>query len=152
MKEKHKAYMMQAINLAKKAKGKTFPNPLVGAVIVKNGKVIGRGYHKKAGSSHAEISALKKANKAARGASLYVNLEPCAHYGKTPPCVDSIIKNRIKKVYASMRDPNPLVNGRGIEILRRNKVGVKVGICRKEAMLLNSSYINRVKQDVYRDR
>ena len=133
--------MMRAIWLAKKAEGKTCPNPLVGAVIVKNKKIVGEAYHKKAGTPHAEILALKKAGKNARRADLYVNLEPCAHYGKTPPCVDSIIKSSVKKVYIAMKDPNPLVNGKGLRMLKKNGIEIKMGICRKEAKELNRNYI-----------
>ncbi len=145
MKRKHSRYMLKAIELAKKAKGKTYPNPLVGALIVKKGKIISSGYHRKAGAAHAEIVALRKAGKRARGAELYVTLEPCAHYGRTPPCVNSIVKNRIKKVYVAMRDPNPLVNRRGINLLRKNGIDVEVGICRREASKLNRFYIRRIK-------
>ena len=141
---KHKKFMLRAIELAKKAEGKTYPNPLVGAVIVKNGKVISEGHHKKAGTHHAEVIALKKAGKNARNADLYVNLEPCAHYGKTPPCVDNIIKSGIKTVYAAMRDPNPLVSGKGLKLLRRNSVKVKTGLCRREAGDLNRDYLKTV--------
>ena len=143
--------MLGAIGLARKAEGKTFPNPLVGAVVVRRGKIISRGYHKKAGAPHAEIIALRKAEKrikkkGLKESSLYVTLEPCAHYGKTPPCADSIIKSDIKKVYAAMTDPNPLVSGRGIAILRKNGIKVKVGICRREAKELNPSYIKSMKK------
>ncbi len=137
--------MLRAIGLARKAEGHTFPNPLVGALIVKKGKIVGEGYHEKPGSAHAEIIALKKAKKKARSASLYISLEPCAHYGKTPPCVNSIIKSGIKRLYVAMKDPNPLVNGRGLNLLRKNGIKIKTGICRKEAKRLNKVYI-----DVYR--
>jgi len=142
MSKEERKFMMRAIWLAKKAKGKTYPNPLVGAVVVRDGKIIGEGYHKKAGEPHAEIVALKKAGKKARRAVLYVTLEPCAHYGKTPPCVDSIIKGGIKKVYAAMRDPNPLVNGKGLRILKENGVKTATGICRREAKELNKKYLS----------
>ena len=134
---------MRAIKLARKAEGKTFPNPLVGAVIVKNGKIVGEGYHREVGTPHAEIVALRKAGKKARGAELYVNLEPCAHHGKTPPCVDSIAKEGIRKVYAAMKDPNPLVNGKGADLLRKNGIKVKMGVCRPKAEELNKVYIRR---------
>lgn len=145
--------MQRAIELAKKAKGKAFPNPLVGAVVVKNGKIIGEGYHKKVGMPHAEIIALRKAGKKARSAHLYINLEPCAHYGRTPPCVNSIKKGGIKKVYVAMKDPNPLVNGKGMAFLRRNGIDVKSGISRREAKELNQSYLKRIgAKDVYGNR
>ena len=142
---KHKEFMLRAIELAGRAEGKTFPNPLVGALVVKKGKIFGEGYHKKAGSAHAEIIALRKSRKNARGASLYVSLEPCAHHGKTPPCVDSIIKSGVKRVYAAMKDPNPLVNGRGLNLLRKNGIEVKTGICRKKAEKLNKVYIESIR-------
>ena len=138
--------MMRAIRLAEKARGKTFPNPLVGCVLVKNGKVIAEGYHKKAGTPHAEIVALKKAKKNAEGADLYVNLEPCSHYGKTPPCVDSIIKSKIKKVYAAIKDPNPLVSGKGFNALKKEGIEVEWGFCKKEARSLNNEYIKLIKE------
>jgi len=137
--------MLRAIELAKKARGKTYPNPMVGAVIVKNGKIISEGYHKKAGTAHAEVIALKKSGKNAAGADLYVNLEPCSHYGKTPPCVDSIIKKSIKRVYMSMKDPNPLVNGKGVTLLRKKGIKVIMGLCRKEAEELNKRHIQIFK-------
>jgi len=143
--EVHKRFMLRAIELAKKAEGKTFPNPLVGAVIVKNGKVVGEGYHRRAGGPHAEIAALRKAKKSARGALLYVNLEPCAHYGRTAPCVSSLKKNGIRKVYAAMKDPNPIVNGKGLCELKKDGIEIKLGLCFKEARKLNSSYITRIK-------
>ncbi|GAG52199.1 unnamed protein product [marine sediment metagenome] len=145
MVNRHKKFMMRAIELAGKAKGKTFPNPLVGALVVKKGKVISEGYHEKAGSDHAEIIALKKAKKNARDASLYISLEPCAHHGKTPPCVNSIIKSGIKRVYMAMEDPNPLVNGRGLNLLRRKGIEIKVGLCRKKAEKLNKIYIESIR-------
>lgn len=141
MARKHKDFMLQAIGLAEKAKGKTFPNPLVGALLVKKGKIIGAGYHKKAGTPHAEIIAIKKAKRRIKGSELYVTLEPCAHYGKTPPCVNSIIKSGIRKVYAAMRDPNPLVRGKGLKLLREGGIRVEVGLCRNRAKELNLSYI-----------
>lgn len=142
---KHKQFMLRAIELAKKAEGKTFPNPLVGAVLVKKGKIIGEGYHKKAGTAHAEVIALKKAKNNAKNAVLYINLEPCAHYGKTPPCVDAIIKSRIKRMYIAMKDPNPLVNGRGLKLLRKKGIEVKTGLCRRETKKLNKIYIERIR-------
>lgn len=137
--------MMRAIELAKRAKGKTFPNPMVGALVVKGGKIVGEGYHKKAGTYHAEVVALKKARESACGAELYVNLEPCAHYGRTPPCVNSIVRCGVKKVYVAMKDPNPLVNGKGLKLLRHNDIEVKVGICRREAKELNRLYLKSIK-------
>lgn len=136
-----KKYMQMAIKLAKKAEGKTSPNPLVGAVIVKNNRIIGIGYHKKAGMPHAEINALKLAGNNARGAALYVNLEPCDHFGKTPPCTNAIIRSGIKKVIIGMKDPNPLNNGRGIKKLKRYGIKVITRILEKEAESINRPYV-----------
>lgn len=136
-----KKYMQMAISLARKAEGKTSPNPLVGAVIVKNRRIIGVGYHKKAGLPHAEVNALRQAGKAAWGATLYVNLEPCDHFGRTPPCTDAIIKSGIKKVVIGMKDPNPLNNGKGIKKLKNRGIKVAAGILEKEAGLINKPYI-----------
>ena len=143
---KERTFMLRAIELAKKAEGKTYPNPMVGAVIVKNGNVIGDGYHKKAGKPHAEVLAIKKAGRQARGAEIYINLEPCAHRGRTPPCVDSLLRSGIKKAHVAMTDPNPLVNGKGLRLLRRNGIKVKLGTCRNEARRLNSSYIKSMEK------
>jgi diaminohydroxyphosphoribosylaminopyrimidine deaminase/5-amino-6-(5-phosphoribosylamino)uracil reductase len=106
-------YMRMALALAQKAAGRTSPNPMVGAVLVRGGKVIATGYHRQAGGPHAEIDALRRAGVKARGATLYLNLEPCSHYGRTPPCADAVIAAGVKSVVAGMADPNPLVSGRG---------------------------------------
>lgn len=103
-----KEYMKRAISLAILGEGKVNPNPLVGAVVVKNGKIVGEGWHKKYGDSHAEVYALDMAGKEAEGASIYVTLEPCSHYGKTPPCAKKIVDSGIKKCFVSVLDPNPL--------------------------------------------
>ncbi|HLA51216.1 MAG TPA: bifunctional diaminohydroxyphosphoribosylaminopyrimidine deaminase/5-amino-6-(5-phosphoribosylamino)uracil reductase RibD, partial [Thermodesulfobacteriota bacterium] len=124
--------MQTAIALARKGIGKTSPNPAVGAVIVKNGRIIGKGYHKKAGRAHAEINALKQAGIKAKGAEMYVTLEPCNHFGRTPPCTDVIIKAGIKKVFIGMKDPNPLVSGKGIRRLRSAGMDVEVDILEDE--------------------
>jgi diaminohydroxyphosphoribosylaminopyrimidine deaminase / 5-amino-6-(5-phosphoribosylamino)uracil reductase len=139
------AFMARALQLAKKAVGKTSPNPMVGAVIVKNGKVIGEGYHKQAGKAHAEVEAIKKAGEKTRGADMFVNLEPCCHYGKTPPCVDAILSAGLKKVYIGMTDPNKLVNKRGIGILRKQGVKVEVGILKEECECLNESFAKFIR-------
>lgn len=136
--------MKMAINLAKKGNGKTSPNPLVGTVIVKDDLIIGKGYHKFYGGPHAEINALNKAGEKAIGATLYVNLEPCIHFGKTPPCVREIIKSGIKKVVIGMRDPNPFVFGKGIEELRKAKIEVKEGVLEDEAKKLNEVFIKYI--------
>ena len=146
MKKKHEYYMNLAIKLALKAKGKTSPNPLVGALVVKNGRIIGKGFHAKAGLSHAEVVALDEAGDKAEGATLYVTLEPCCHFGRTPPCVARIIKSGVKKVIIGMIDPNPLNNGKGIEILRQNKIKVEVGILEDKLRLLNRTFIKYITE------
>lgn len=134
-------FMRIALNLAAKAKGKTYPNPLVGVVIVKNNRIVGRGFHKKAGGPHAEIFALKEAGQNAEGAVLFCTFEPCAHYGATGPCVKEIVDAGVKEVYAGMIDPNPLTKGKGIAYLRKKGVGVKVGFLQKEIERLNEDFI-----------
>ncbi|HNZ29662.1 MAG TPA: bifunctional diaminohydroxyphosphoribosylaminopyrimidine deaminase/5-amino-6-(5-phosphoribosylamino)uracil reductase RibD [Candidatus Goldiibacteriota bacterium] len=137
-------YMNKALELAVKAQGHTSPNPMVGCVIVKAGRIIGAGYHKKAGMPRAEIEALKLAGSKAKGASLYVNLEPCSHFGKTPPCADAIIKAGVKEVIAAMKDPNPLVSGRGFKKLIKAGIKVKTGVLNKEAYALNRIFIKNI--------
>ncbi|MDL1957359.1 MAG: bifunctional diaminohydroxyphosphoribosylaminopyrimidine deaminase/5-amino-6-(5-phosphoribosylamino)uracil reductase RibD [Candidatus Desulfofervidus auxilii] len=137
-------YIRRTIKLAKRALGRTSPNPLVGAVIVKNGRIIGEGYHKKAGLPHAEIEAIKAAGRKAKGADLYVTLEPCNHYGRTPPCTEAILKAGIKRVFVGMRDPNPHVKGGGVEYLRSKGVEVETGILEEECRRLNEVFIKYV--------
>ncbi|MCX8093302.1 MAG: bifunctional diaminohydroxyphosphoribosylaminopyrimidine deaminase/5-amino-6-(5-phosphoribosylamino)uracil reductase RibD [Candidatus Goldbacteria bacterium] len=140
-------YIKLTIDLALKAVGHTSPNPLVGCVIVKNNKIISTGFHKKPGALHAEAEAIKKAGQKAKNATLYVNLEPCVHTDKkTPPCVDAIIKARIKKVIASMKDPNPEVNGKGFLKLKQAGCIVIDGVLRKEAEELNRVFIKNMKE------
>ena len=134
-------YMRLALDLAEKARGKTSPNPLVGAVIVKDGVIIGRGYHEKAGMSHAEINALADAGDNARGATIYVTLEPCVHTGRTGPCTDALIAAGIKKVVAAMTDPNPRVVGQGFARLRAAGIEVVEGVLADEALKLNDIFI-----------
>jgi diaminohydroxyphosphoribosylaminopyrimidine deaminase / 5-amino-6-(5-phosphoribosylamino)uracil reductase len=153
--KKNNAYFMKmAIRLAARSRGKTFPNPMVGAVIVKNGEVMGKGYHEKSGKPHAEIIALKKAGRRARGAELFVTLEPCCHLKKkTPPCVKSILKSGIRKVHVAMKDPNPFVNGKALKILRDNGIELVLGQCAREAGDLNiiySEYVKNKKQKCLR--
>jgi diaminohydroxyphosphoribosylaminopyrimidine deaminase/5-amino-6-(5-phosphoribosylamino)uracil reductase len=139
--EEHKRYMMMALELAAKAKGRTWPNPMVGAVIVKGHQVVGRGYHQKAGLKHAEIEALEQAENMAAGATLYVNLEPCCHSGKrTPPCTQAIIGAGIKTVVYGMDDPNPNVNGKGAEELKKAGIETIGKVMEKEAQGLNEVY------------
>lgn len=137
-------FMQRAIELAKKGWGYVTPNPLVGAVIAKGDRIIGEGYHAFFGGAHAEINAFKNATEDAAGATMYVTLEPCSHYGKTPPCVDSIIEKRVKRVVIGMKDSNPLVCGRGIEKLKENGIEVIVGVLEKEISRLNEAFIKHV--------
>ena len=113
-------YMEEAIKLAKLGIGRVNPNPMVGAVVVNNGKIVGRGYHKEFGGPHAEVFAIEDAGELAEGATIYVTLEPCSHYGKTPPCAELLVRSGIKKCVIGLKDPNPLVSGRGIGILEKN--------------------------------
>ncbi len=133
------AYMEEALHLAAMAEGFTWPNPMVGAVIVKDGKIVGRGYHQKAGTPHAEVHALREAGEDAKGATIFVTLEPCSHFGRTPPCVDALIAAGIAEVYIAMADPNEKVDG----ISRLEAAGIKVhlGLLGKEAFMLNEVFI-----------
>lgn len=133
-------YMDEALRLAKRGAGWTSPNPMVGAVIVKNGQAIGRGFHQRVGSLHAEAKALRSAADHVRGATLYVNLEPCSHEGRTPSCADAIIRAGIKRVVCATRDPNSLVAGRGIARMRRAGLVVSVGLRAAEAKDLNEAF------------
>lgn len=133
-------FMDKALRLAAKAAGRTYPNPMVGAVLVKRGKIVGRGYHKEAGGPHAEIKAIMSAKNNAKGGALYVNLEPCPHFGRTPPCTDAILRSGIKKVVCCGLDPNPKVHGRGVAKLKKAGVEVSVGVRGKEARALNEAF------------
>ncbi len=146
MRKEDKKYISGAIALASAAKGRTNPNPCVGAVVVKAGRIVGKGYHRHAGGPHAEVYALKQAGKRARGATLYVSLEPCRHYGKTPPCVDMIKEYGIRRVVAAMKDPNPLNNGKGLAALRRSGIKAESGIMREEARELNRPFIKYMEE------
>lgn len=137
-------YMKLALELAKKGLGRTSPNPAVGAVVVKDGEVVGKGFHRRAGEDHAEVVALKEAGEKAEGAELYVTLEPCSHYGKTPPCTQAIIASGIKKVYAAVLDPNPLVSGKGIKRLRECGIEVEVGLLHEEAWEINEAFFHYI--------
>ena len=147
MKKQHEFYMKKVIELAKNGWGMTNPNPLVGCVIVKDDEIIAQGYHQKIGGNHAEVNAIndlieKKLD--ARGATLYVNLEPCSHYGKTPPCANALLKLGLKRVVIGMKDPNPLVCGRGIKILEDAGIEVITGILEDECISLNEIFINHI--------
>jgi diaminohydroxyphosphoribosylaminopyrimidine deaminase/5-amino-6-(5-phosphoribosylamino)uracil reductase len=137
--------MRLALKLARKGEGSVEPNPMVGAIIVKNGKIIGKGYHKKFGGAHAEINALKNCKKSPAGATMYVTLEPCCHFGKTPPCVNAIIKAGIKKVVAAVKDPTKKVGGKGFRILKQAGIEVETGGCEKEAEKLNAPFFKFAK-------
>jgi len=132
--------MRAALRLAKKGLGRTSPNPCVGAVVVRGGNIIGRGWHKKAGLPHAEVIALNMAGDRARGADLYVTLEPCTHLGRTPPCVDAIIRAGVKRVFIGCKDPNPRVKGKGIRKLERAGIKVASGILKEELLSINEAY------------
>ena len=134
-------HLAEALRLAARGAGQTSPNPMVGAVLVRGGRVVGRGYHTRAGAPHAEVAALAQAGQRARGARLYVNLEPCCHYGRTPPCVDAIVAAGVREVIASMRDPDPRVNGKGFRALRAAGVGVRVGALQRAARRLNERFL-----------
>lgn len=140
-----KHYMKIALDLAKLGKGKVNPNPLVGAVIVKDKKIIAKGYHEKYGEDHAEVNAFKNAKENLAGATMYVTLEPCSHYGKTPPCVDKIIDNKISRVVIGMMDPNKLVLGQGIKKLQDAGIEVEVGVLEEECKKLNEVFIKYIK-------
>ncbi|MBR1646804.1 MAG: bifunctional diaminohydroxyphosphoribosylaminopyrimidine deaminase/5-amino-6-(5-phosphoribosylamino)uracil reductase RibD [Selenomonadaceae bacterium] len=138
--------MREALRIAKHAEGRTSPNPLVGAVVVRDGKIVAQGWHRQAGTAHAEIHALNMAGELARDATLFVTLEPCSHFGRTPPCARAIVEAGIKKVVAAMSDPNPKVAGRGFEILRSAGIEVEVGLLEDEARKLNEVFLKWVTQ------
>ncbi|EDL66075.1 bifunctional diaminohydroxyphosphoribosylaminopyrimidine deaminase/5-amino-6-(5-phosphoribosylamino)uracil reductase RibD [Bacillus sp. SG-1] len=138
-------YMKLALSLAKAGKGQTAPNPAVGAVVVKDGEIVGMGAHLKAGDPHAEVHAIRQAGSKAEGADIYVTLEPCAHTGKTPPCANLIVENKLKRVFIASVDPNPLVAGKGIDILERAGIEVVTGICEKEALELNAHFFHFIQ-------
>lgn len=135
------AWMRRALELAQRGRGAVEPNPMVGAVVVRDGMVVGEGYHMRYGQAHAEVHALAQAGELARGATLYVTLEPCCHFGKTPPCTDAILQAGIARVVVAMADPFPLVSGRGADLLRQAGVAVDIGLCEAEARALNAPYL-----------
>ncbi|HEY8394547.1 MAG TPA: bifunctional diaminohydroxyphosphoribosylaminopyrimidine deaminase/5-amino-6-(5-phosphoribosylamino)uracil reductase RibD [Thermaerobacter sp.] len=139
--EEDRRWMRRALALAGRARGRTTPNPLVGAVLVRDDRVVGEGFHRRAGAPHAEAEALRQAGDRARGATLYVTLEPCCHYGRTPPCSDALIRAGIRRVVAAMVDPDPRVRGRGLAALRAAGVRVEVGLLEEEARRLNAAYL-----------
>lgn len=139
--QQDRVWMQRAITLAQQGQYSTRPNPNVGCVIVKDGQNVGEGFHPQAGQSHAEVFALRQAGEKAKGATAYVTLEPCAHYGRTPPCAKGLIEAGIAKVVVACKDPNPLVAGKGIDILRQAGVDVEVGICEQDAQKLNQGFL-----------
>lgn len=137
--------MKRALSLARRGAGKASPNPMVGAVVVRRAAVVGEGFHTFEGKHHAEVLALEKAGSKALGATLYLNLEPCCHFGRTPPCVDRIIEAGIRKLVVATRDPNPRVAGRGIVRLREQGIEVVEGVCAAEALRLNEAFFHFVQ-------
>lgn len=140
--------MRIALDQARKGAGRVSPNPMVGAVIVKGGRIVGIGYHRRAGTPHAEVHAIAQAGRRAHRAEMYVNLEPCSHFGRTPPCVDAIIAGRIKKVVIGMIDPNPLVSGKGMARLKRAGIEVCRGVLEQDCRKLNEGYIKHITRGV----
>ncbi|AIW41678.1 MULTISPECIES: bifunctional diaminohydroxyphosphoribosylaminopyrimidine deaminase/5-amino-6-(5-phosphoribosylamino)uracil reductase RibD [Paenibacillus] len=136
----HEKYMRLALENARSAKGQTEPNPLVGSVIVNNGRIVGIGAHLKPGEPHAEIHALRMAGEHAQGATIYVTLEPCSHHGRTGPCAEAIVKAGIRRVVIAALDPNPLVSGRGVQILKDAGIEVIVGVCEQESIRMNEVF------------
>jgi diaminohydroxyphosphoribosylaminopyrimidine deaminase / 5-amino-6-(5-phosphoribosylamino)uracil reductase len=134
-------FMQEALRLARKTPTLPYPNPWVGCVVVRNRRIVGRGFHRGVGTAHAEVDALAAAGAAARGASLFVNLEPCCHVGHTPPCTDAILAAGIRRVVYAIRDPNPLVSGKGAAVLRRHGLRLLAGVCAGEAARLNEAYL-----------
>ncbi|MGE7023511.1 bifunctional diaminohydroxyphosphoribosylaminopyrimidine deaminase/5-amino-6-(5-phosphoribosylamino)uracil reductase RibD [Solibacillus cecembensis] len=137
-------YMQLALDLATSARGNTNPNPLVGAVIVKDGVIVGTGLHRKSGEPHAEVHAFRMAGEHAKGATLYVTLEPCSHFGKTPPCANLVKESGVTRVLIAMKDPNPSVAGRGIQLLRDAGIEVEVGLLEEQARRLNERFIHNM--------
>ncbi len=134
-------FLRRALELAERALGETNPNPLVGCVLVRGGRVIGEGFHARAGDAHAEVVALAQAGRAARGACAYVTLEPCAHQGRTPPCAPQLVAAGVTRVVCALRDPDPRVDGRGLRLLRQAGVAAEVGLLRREAARLNERFV-----------
>lgn len=141
-------YMARAIKLAEKGRYTTHPNPRVGCLLVKEGEVVGEGYHRRAGEPHAERNALAMAGERAGGATAYVTLEPCCHHGRTPPCTDGLIEAGVKRVVVAMQDPNHLVSGKGLEILASAGIEVESGVLQEQAEQLNPGFIKRMRQSL----
>jgi diaminohydroxyphosphoribosylaminopyrimidine deaminase/5-amino-6-(5-phosphoribosylamino)uracil reductase len=143
--DRRRMLMREALGEAGRGKGKTFPNPAVGAVVARGGQVVGRGFHKRWGRPHAEVEALSDAGRLSKGADLYVTLEPCSHWGRTPPCTEAIIRSGIKRVFIPCIDPNRLVRGKGIKDLKRAGIEVVVGLEAREARKINEAYFKFMK-------
>ena len=141
-------YMSEALRVAKNAMGRTSPNPLVGAVIVKEGRIIAEGWHRRAGTPHAEIHALNMAGELAKGATVYVTLEPCSHYGRTGPCANALVEAGVARVVVAMLDPNPKVAGRGVKILQDAGIEVVTGVLEQEAKQLNEVFLKWITQEM----
>ncbi len=141
-------FMRAALRLARRGAGTVSPNPLVGAILVRGGKIVGSGYHRFFGGPHAECNALEIAGEKARGADLYINLEPCSHFGKTPPCSDALIAAGIRRAFIGMQDPNPLVSGSGIKKLAAAGIAVETGILERECRQLNEAFIKYITSKI----
>lgn len=139
----HKKYMDMTIRLAERGRGMTSPNPMVGCIIVKRGRIVGKGYHRKAGTEHAEVLAINDAGKKAVNSTMYVNLEPCSHWGKTPPCTEKIVEAGVREVIIGVKDPNPLVEG--FRELKFRGLKTKIGILGEESKKLNEVFIKYIK-------
>ncbi len=144
MSELHEKFMRRALAQARKGVGKTSPNPAVGCLIVRDGQIVGEGWHRKAGTPHAEVHALAMAGEKAAGADVYVTLEPCSHHGRTPPCAEALIGANVARVFAGMVDPNPKVSGGGVRILEEAGIQVVVGILERECRALNEAFVKHV--------
>ncbi|HBH38208.1 MAG TPA: bifunctional diaminohydroxyphosphoribosylaminopyrimidine deaminase/5-amino-6-(5-phosphoribosylamino)uracil reductase RibD, partial [Curvibacter sp.] len=141
-----RSWMSRALMLAERGLYTTEPNPRVGCVLVADGEVVGEGWHVRAGEGHAEVNALAQAGERARGATAYVTLEPCSHFGKTPPCADALIKAGVSRMVAAMQDPNPQVAGNGLQRLREAGIAVECGLLEEQARALNPGFIKRMQQ------
>jgi pyrimidine deaminase RibD-like protein len=141
-------YMKRALELARRGAGLVSPNPMVGAVLVKDGQVVGEGYHRYDWLKHAEVCAIDMAGDLAAGSTLYCTLEPCCHHGRTPPCTDALIEAGITRAIIAMKDPDPRVSGRGIELLRNAGISVEVGLCEEEASKVNEAYLKFIQRQI----
>ena len=137
-------FMQRALSLAEQARGCSTPDPMVGAVLVKNNRVLAEGFHSEVATPHAEAWAIEKAGQRAKGSTLYITLEPCCHHGNNPPCVENIVTSEVSEVVVAMRDPNPLVNGKGFSFLKKHGVKVRIGLLREKAERLNEVFITYI--------